>query len=104
MFSWPCSIHEIAPFWGFLGPFSRKYDSSLLKFDQKYIFHKTNITSEQSLKIKYWQKQDVPKVDDFGLFLDLIYPHKTQNIAKNENFFQKLYPFDYQITQVAYPR
>ena len=32
------------------------------------------------------RKQDVPKVDGFALFLDLIYPQKTQNIAKNQNF------------------
>ena len=27
-----------------------------------------------------------------------------QNIAKNQNFFQKLNPYDYQITQVPGPR
>ena len=46
------------------------------------------------------QKQDVPKVDDFGPFLDPIYPQKTQNIAKKQIFFQNLHPYDYQITQV----
>ena len=49
------------------------------------------------------QKQDVAKVDDFGPFLDPIYPQKTQNIAKDQNFFQKLHPFDYQITQAPVP-
>ena len=49
------------------------------------------------------QKRDVLKVDGFGPFLGPIYPQKTQNIAKNQNFFQKLYPYDYQITQVPDP-
>ena len=50
------------------------------------------------------QKQDVPKVDGFGPFLDPISPQKTKNIAKNQNFFQNLNPYDYKITQVAGPR
>ena len=32
------------------------------------------------------RKQDVPKVDGFGPFLGLIYPWKTQNIAKKQSF------------------
>ena len=47
------------------------------------------------------QKQDVPKVDDFGLFLGPIVPEKTQNIAENQNFSQELHPYEYQITQVT---
>ena len=50
------------------------------------------------------QKQDVPKVDDFGPVLDPIYPQKTQNIAEDQNFFHNLHPFDYQMTQVPGPR
>ena len=50
------------------------------------------------------RKQDVPKVDDFDPFLGPIYPQKTQNIAKNQNFFQNLHPYDYKITQVPGPR
>ena len=50
------------------------------------------------------RKQDVPKVDGFGPFLGLIYPWKTQNIAKKTKFFQKLNPYDYKITQVPSPR
>ena len=49
-------------------------------------------------------KLDVPKVDGFGSFLGPIYPQKTHNIAKNQIFFQKLNPYDYQITQVPGPR
>ena len=32
MFSWRCSSHEMDLFWPFLGPFSPKYGSNLLKF------------------------------------------------------------------------
>ena len=50
------------------------------------------------------QKQDIPKADGFGPFLGPIFSQKTQNIAKNQNFSQKLHPYDYQITQVPGPR
>ena len=49
------------------------------------------------------QKQDAPKVDDFGPLSGPIYLQKTQNIAKNQ-IFQKLHPYDYQLTQVPDPR
>ena len=52
MFSWRCSIHEMAPFGGFLGPFSHKYGYSLLKFRPEVVSHKTKTVSEQSFKIK----------------------------------------------------
>ena len=52
MFSWRCSIHEMAPFGGFLGSFSHKYGSSLLKFRPEVVSHKTKTVSEQSFKIK----------------------------------------------------
>ena len=45
-------------------------------------------------------KWDVPKIDGFGPFLGPIYSQKTQNIPKNQNFFQKLNPHVYQIIQV----
>ena len=48
-------------------------------------------------------KQDLPKDDDFGPFLDPIFPQKTQNIDKNQNFFQKLYSYDYQIARAQPP-
>ena len=50
------------------------------------------------------RKQDVPRVDGFGSFLGLIYPWKTENIAKKTKFSQKLHPYDYKITQVPSPR
>ena len=45
------------------------------------------------------RKRDVHKVDSFGPFLRPIYPQKTQNIAKNQKFFHKLHPYDYQINK-----
>ena len=47
-------------------------------------------------------KRDVLKIDGFGPFLGPT--QKTQNITKNQSFFQKLYSYDYQITQVPGPR
>lgn len=51
MFSWWCSINETAPFWGFLGPFSPKYDSMLLEFWPEVVYHKKKTALEQSFKI-----------------------------------------------------
>ena len=50
------------------------------------------------------RKRDVPKNDAFDPFSGSISPQKIQNIAKNQNFFQKLHPYDYQVTQVSGPR
>ena len=36
----------------------------------------------------FYLKQDVPKVYNFVPFLGPIYPRKTKNIAKNQNFFK----------------
>ena len=38
----------MAPFGGFLSPFSPKYVLSLLKFRPEVVFHKTKTVSEQS--------------------------------------------------------
>ena len=43
---------KLAPFGGFLGPFSPKYGTSLLTFRPEVVSHKTNTVSEQSFKIK----------------------------------------------------
>ena len=37
MLSWRSSSHEMGPFWGFLGSFSPKYDSNLLKFGPEVV-------------------------------------------------------------------
>ena len=49
------------------------------------------------------RKRNVTKVNGFGPFLGPIYPQKTQNTVKNQNFFQKLNSYNYQITQVPGP-
>ena len=69
MFSWQCSIHEMAPFGGFLGPFSPKYGSSLLKFRPEVFFHKTKTVSEKSFKIKcLCGNRTYPKLTDLVHF------------------------------------
>ena len=42
----------MAPFGGFLGPFSPKYGSSFPKFRPEVVSHNTKKFSEQSFKIK----------------------------------------------------
>ena len=52
MFLWQCSIHEMAPFRGFLGLFSPKYSSVLLKISPEVVYCKKNIMCKKSFKIK----------------------------------------------------
>ena len=51
MLLWQCSIHEMAAFGGFLGPFYLKYGLSLLKFQPEVVFHEKKTASEQPFKI-----------------------------------------------------
>ena len=51
IFLWQCSIHEMALFGGFLGPFFPKYCSILLTFWQEVVSYKRKTVFEQSLKI-----------------------------------------------------
>ena len=104
MFSWQCNIHEMAPFGRFLGPFSCKYDSSLLKFQPKVCLHNTKRVSEQSFNITYLSRNETyPKLTVLVHFWAQFPPERNQNIAKNQNFFQKLPPYNYQITQSQVP-
>ena len=65
--------------WSILGPFSPKYGSSFLKFQSEVVAYNTKTVSEQSFKIKS------------------IYPWKTQNIAKKQNF-----PRNYILMTIKY--
>ena len=51
MFSWRCSIHQMALFGGFLGPFSPKYGSNLLKFGPEIVYYKKKTFYKQCFKI-----------------------------------------------------
>ena len=51
MFLSQCSIHEMDPFGGFLGPFFPEYGSILLKFRPQAVSHKTKAVTEQSFKV-----------------------------------------------------
>ena len=51
MFSWWCSIHEMAPFWGFMSFFSPKYNSILMTFWPEVASHETKTVLEQSFKV-----------------------------------------------------
>ena len=51
MFSWRCSSYKMGPFWEFLGLFSPKYRSNLLKFGSKVVYHNTKAVCERCFKI-----------------------------------------------------
>ena len=69
MFSWRCSIHEMAHFGGFLGPNSPKYDQILLKFLPEVELKDPKIAFEEPLKnFNFYQNRDYPK---FGGFVKL---------------------------------
>ena len=87
MSSWRYSIHEMAPFRGFLGPFSPKYGSSLLKFRPEVAFHKTKTVSEQSFKIKCLSgNRTYPKLTVLVHFWAQFTPGKPKRLPKNKVF------------------
>ena len=53
-FSYQSSIHKMAPFWWFLGPYFPKYCSVLLKFWLEVISNKINTVFEKSFKILHF--------------------------------------------------
>ena len=87
MFSWRCSIHEMVPSWGFFGLFLPQI---WLKFVE--IWTRGSLSQDKYIAWTIFQnwvfkhKRDVPKVYSYGPFLGPIYPQKTKNVAKNQNF------------------
>ena len=79
-------IHEMVPFWRFLGPYFPKYCSILLKFSPELVSNKINTVWKILQNFAFWLKWDAPKVYSFGPFWAPIYCRKTKNIAKNQNF------------------
>ena len=79
-------IHEMFPFWRFLGPYFPKYCSILLKFSPELVSNKINTVWKILQNFAFWLKWDAPKVYSFGPFWSPIYCRKTKNIAKNQNF------------------
>ena len=103
IFSWQCSIHEMASFGRFLGPFSLKYGSSLLKFRPEVVSHKTKTVSEQFFKIKCLSgNRTYPKLTVLVHFWTQ-FPGNPKYCPKLL-FSQKLSSYKYQITQVPGPR
>ena len=85
--SWRWSIHQIAPFGKFVGPFSSRYSSILVNiFPRDSLSYVKQITSAIFQKFVFKQKRDVLKVYSFGPYLEQIYPWKVQNIAKRQFF------------------
>ena len=88
----------MAPFGRFLGPFSPKYGSSLLKFRPEVVSHNTKTAFEQSFKIK--------RLSGNGTYpkLTVLVHFWAQCTSGKPKFSQKLNPYDYQITQFPGPR
>ena len=92
MFSWQCTIHEMAPFGGgggggFLGPFFPKYGSSLLKFRPEVVSHKTKTVYEESFKIKCLSRNGThPKLTGLVIFSAQFIPAKPKILPKNKIF------------------
>ena len=87
MFSWRCSIHEMALFGGFLDPFSPKYGSSLLKFRPEAVSHKKKTVSEQSFKVKCLSgNRTYPKLTVLVHFWAQFTPGKLKILPKTKIF------------------
>ena len=69
MFSWRCSIHEMAHFGEFLGPNSPKNGQILLKFLPEIVLKDSKTVFEESLKNRnFYKNREYPK---FGRFVEL---------------------------------
>ena len=87
-----CSIEHpwnVASFRGFLGPFSPKYDPILLKFLPEVVSDKAKQRQFMNSLPKFClsRNETYPKFPVLvHLWLGQIYPLKTQNVAKSQNF------------------
>ena len=97
MFSWRCSIHEMGPFGGLLGPSYPKYGSSLLKFRPAVVSHKKKTVSEHSFKINCLSgNRTYPKLTNL--------PLENPKYCQKTKISQKLHLYECKITQVLSPR
>ena len=87
MFSWQCSTYEMAPFGGFLGLFSLKYGSILLKNSPDAVYCKKKIVCKQSFKIKCLSTNGTyPKFVVFVRFCAQFTPGKQKILPKTKTF------------------
>ena len=87
MFSWRCSSHEMGSFWGFLGRFSPKHGSNLLKFGPEVIYHETKKVYKQCFKIRCFSTNGTyTKFSVFDHFWAQFTPG-TQNILPKTKIF-----------------
>ena len=101
MFSSQCSNHEMVPFWGVSGPFllqiwlkflkiSTRGTSFVRKKQSLNNLSKLSVSAETGLTQNWW----------FWSIFGTNLPSKKPKYCKKSIFFQKLHPYDYQITQV----
>ena len=90
------SMNEMAPFWGFLGPYSPKYCLILLKMWPEVVSINKKTVFEKSFKILNFGPNEMEwncngilnqmKVYSFGPFWSPVYYEKPKSIDKNQNF------------------
>ena len=87
MFSWQCSIHEIALFEKFLGFFSPKYSSILLTFSPEVVYYKTKTVCKQSFKFECLStNRTYPKFKALVHFRAHFTPGKQKILPKTKIF------------------
>ena len=94
----------MAPFGGFIGVFSPKYGSSLLKLRPEVVSYKTKTVYEQSFKIKCLSRNGMHPKLTFLVHFGPNLPLENPKYCPKTRFSQKLHPYDYEITQVPDPR
>ena len=99
MVLWWCSIHEIALFGGFFGPYLTQ-----LLLDFVEIFTRVSIQGDTNSvwtileKFKFLQKREIPKVCTFGPTLTLLLPLKMAKWGKIIKLRRK---FSHQAIQIC---
>ena len=80
------SIHEMAPIWNFLDPFSAKCCLILLKIWSELVSDTKNSIWKILQNLEFWLKWNAVNVYIFGPYWSPIYRRKTKNIAKNQKY------------------
>ena len=96
MFSWRCSIHEMAHFGGFLGPNSPKYGQILLKFLPEWVLKDTKTVFGKPLKnVNFYQNREYPKFGGFVQLWGQFTPWRWPKSLKIKKFKTKIQPSGY---------
>ena len=101
MFSWQCSIHEIAPLGSFLGPNSPKCCQILLKFLPELVIKETQTVFKEFWKNSiFYETGDTQNLHVWSNFDPLFPPWRWPKLRKIKKIQKKVQPSGYPNMQM----